>query len=194
MSSRGRRLALVVGLTGALAAVTGCSSTVSASPKATPSKAAIVMVKPSGIPKATAGAAVVPYSGTIASGITAKGKTQNDPTISVAPSAPTPTNLTVTDLVVGTGAVAKPNSNISVSYQGVNFKTRQVFNDSYPTGQLLTIGLQNTIEGWIKGIPGMRVGGVRALVVPPSLAYGNKPPDKSVAGPLVFVVELQSIG
>jgi FKBP-type peptidyl-prolyl cis-trans isomerase len=39
----------------------------------------------------------------------------------------------------------------------------------------------------------MKVGGVRAVSVPTSLAYGDSPPDKSVAGPLVFVVELQSV-
>lgn len=122
-----------------------------------------------------------------------KGQTQHEPTVAIAKGAPKPTQLITTDLVIGTGATATATSNVNVSYIGVNFTTGKVFNNTYADGQTLPISLTQVIPGWAKGIPGMKVGGVRALSVPASDAYGSSPPDPSVAGPLVFVVELQSI-
>jgi peptidylprolyl isomerase len=145
------------------------------------------------IPTATAGGAVVPYAGTVGTGVGVVGKTQHEPKVTIAKGAPKPTALITTDLVIGTGATATATSKVSVSYVGVNFLTGKVFNNTYPTGQTLTIGLDQVIDGWKQGIPGMKVGGVRALSMPASLAYGDSPPDASVAGPLVFVVELQSM-
>jgi peptidylprolyl isomerase len=121
------------------------------------------------------------------------GKTQHEPKVTIAKGAPKPTALVTTDLVIGTGATAGPTSNVSVSYVGINFTSGKVFNNTYPSGQTLAIGLNQVIPGWAQGIPGMKVGGVRALSIPTSLAYADSPPDISVAGPLVFVVELQSV-
>jgi len=148
---------------------------------------------PTGIPTATAGGAVVPYAATVSPGISVKGSTQHQPKVTIAPGTPEPTRLIAQDLVIGTGAVANSKSTVSVSYIGVRFKTGKIFNNTYPAGQSLRIALPNTIPAWIKGIPGMRVGGVRAIVAPTADAYGSTPPAVEVEGPLVFVVELQSL-
>lgn len=172
----------------------GCSGSGVIGGSSTPTTAAPSTQPPNGtIPTATAGGAVVPYAGTVGTGVGVVGKTQHEPKVTIAKGAPKPTDLVSTDLVIGTGDTATPTSKVTVSYVGVNFTTGAVFNNTYPTGQTLTIGLDQVIPGWQQGIPGMKVGGVRALSIPASLAYGDSPPDKSVAGPLVFVVELQSM-
>lgn len=133
------------------------------------------------------------YQGTVGTGVGVKGKTQHEPVVAIAKGAPKPTTLIKTDLVMGSGDTATAASTVTVSYVGVNFTTGNVFNNTYGDGQTFTISLSQVIPGWSQGIPGMKVGGVRALSVPASDAYGDSPPDPSVAGPLVFVVELQSI-
>ena len=182
-----QRRSYLVALAGATALVTalaGCSSSSSAGNPST---------HPTGVPTASAGGPVVPYAGTVGTGVTVVGKTQHEPKVTIAKGAPKPTELITKDLVIGTGATATATSNVVVSYVGVNFTTGKVFNNTYPSGQTLSIGLTQVIPGWAKGIPGMKVGGVRALSVPTALAYDTSPPDPSVAGPLVFVVELQNI-
>jgi peptidylprolyl isomerase len=173
------------------ATLAGCSS--SGSPIIGNSATPTGNVPSGNIPTATAGGAVVPYAGTVGTGVSVVGKTQHEPKVTIAKGAPKPTALVTTDLVIGTGATAGPTSNVSVSYVGINFTSGKVFNNTYPSGQTLAIGLNQVIPGWAQGIPGMKVGGVRALSIPTSLAYADSPPDISVAGPLVFVVELQSV-
>jgi len=78
------------------------------------------------------------------------------------------------DLVVGTGATAAANSTITVGYTGWLYDSSKAEGkgqqfDSNPSA---TFALSGLIPGWIRGIPGMRVGGTRRLIVPPDLAYG----------------------
>ena len=67
----------------------------------------------------------------------------------------------------------------------------------FQSGRLqFTLGTSNVILGWHQGIPGMQVGGLRRLVIPPELAYGSSTPDPSTIPPnatLLFEVELVSI-
>jgi peptidylprolyl isomerase len=97
------------------------------------------------------------------------------------------------DLIKGTGAEAKLGDSITVNYVGYLYKTGKVFDASWKRGEPSTFTLENgsLIEGWTKGIPGMKVGGRRELIIPASLAYGTKgtsgiPPNS----PLVFVIDL----
>jgi FKBP-type peptidyl-prolyl cis-trans isomerase FkpA len=120
---------------------------------------------------------------------------------SSTPTAPTTSSgqFTQTDLVVGTGAVAIIGSRITVSYTGWLYDT------SKPSGKgnqfdsnnlTFTLGANNLIAGWDRGIPGMRVGGQRRLILPPDLAYGSSTPSPSVIPPnatLVFDITLLSI-
>jgi FKBP-type peptidyl-prolyl cis-trans isomerase len=112
----------------------------------------------------------------------------------------TPTNsvpsLQTTDLKVGTGAEAKSNSTVTVNYTGAVAATGIIFQSSLDSGQPATFGLNQVIKGWTEGIPGMKVGGERQLVIPADLAYGANPPQGSgipANANLVFNVTLLKV-
>jgi FKBP-type peptidyl-prolyl cis-trans isomerase FkpA len=113
------------------------------------------------------------------------------------PSAP----FSQTDVRVGTGAAAASGNTLSVNYTGWLYDASKpeqkgaMFESSIGSTPLsFTLGAGQVIPGWDQGIPGMRVGGLRRLVIPPSLAYG---PSRNGAIPpnatLVFDVELLSV-
>jgi peptidylprolyl isomerase len=110
------------------------------------------------------------------------------------PSAPAPTKLVTKDLIVGTGAEAKAGAMVTVNYVGVLYKTGKVFNASWETKEpfSFTLGKGQVIKGWEEGIPGMKVGGRRELIIPAELAYGahGSPPKIPPNEPLVFVVDM----
>ena len=110
------------------------------------------------------------------------------PSASVAPLA----SLQIDDVKVGDGTEAKEGRAVSVNYVG-KLHDGTVFDDSHPRGQPLTfiVGDKNIIAGWNQGIVGMRKGGVRKLVVPPQLGYGDSAQPKIPAGStLYFELEL----
>jgi FKBP-type peptidyl-prolyl cis-trans isomerase len=112
--------------------------------------------------------------------------------------------LLVTDLVKGIGDEALPGMVVIVHYTGwlydpnvANFRGRQ-FDSSHERGQPLSfhLGAGRVIPGWEQGIPGMRVGGTRRLVIPPSLAYGSRGAANGAIPPnatLLFEVELLAV-
>jgi peptidylprolyl isomerase len=119
------------------------------------------------------------------------------PTVTV-PTGPAPKHLVIKDLIKGTGAVATPASTVTVQYVGVLYKTGKQFDASWDdgSGQPVQFSLASgVIKGWTEGIPGMRVGGRRELIIPPSLAYGKKgagskiPPNST----LIFVIDLHAV-
>jgi peptidylprolyl isomerase len=123
------------------------------------------------------------------------GPLSKEPTIT-APSGPAPTKLETTDLVTGSGAVAKAGDSITVNYVGALYKNGKVFGSSWSSATTLPTQLANPplIQGWVDGIPGMRVGGRRELILPPSLAYKNLtepsiPPNST----LIFIVDLLGV-
>jgi peptidylprolyl isomerase len=88
------------------------------------------------------------------------------------PVGPAPTKLTWRDLKTGTGAVIPEGAKVSVNYVGVNCSTGKIFDSSYKRSQPLEADLSGQmIDGWKQGVPGMRIGGVRVLAIPASLAY-----------------------
>jgi peptidylprolyl isomerase len=113
------------------------------------------------------------------------------------PSGPAPTKLIIKDLVVGTGQTAKVGNTVTVNYVGVLFKNGKEFDSSWKTGQPASFPLTSggVIAGWVNGIPGMKVGGRRELIIPAAQAYGKagRPPTIPPNSPLVFVVDLLSI-
>jgi peptidylprolyl isomerase len=108
------------------------------------------------------------------------------------PAGPAPKKLEIKDLIAGTGPVVKPGASVTVNYVGVLFKGGKVFDASWKRGEPSTFPLSGVIPGWTKGIPGMKVGGRRELVIPSALAYGAKgsPPTIPPNAPLVFVIDL----
>lgn len=107
---------------------------------------------------------------------------------------PAPTELVITDLVVGEGAEAVPGGRVTVHYVGVDFENGEQFDASWDRGQTIEFPLAGLIAGWQEGIPGMRVGGRRQLVIPPRLAYGESGGHRLAGRTLVFVIDLVAVG
>ena len=114
------------------------------------------------------------------------------------PTGPKPTSLVSKDIVVGTGATLKPGDKFTAQYELATYSCHALVQASWPSGFSATLNLQNLIPGWVKGLPGMKVGGERELIVPPSLGYGSS--TQALSGgiaandTLVFVVNLLKIG
>jgi len=112
------------------------------------------------------------------------------------PNTPPPTKLVTKDLVQGTGATASQGKTVTVNYVGELYKNGKEFDSSWSRNQPATFPLKagGVIEGWVKGIPGMKVGGRRELIIPASLAYGSKGSGTTIPpnSPLVFVVDVLS--
>ena len=107
-----------------------------------------------------------------------------------APGGNPPTNLVTEDVYVGEGAEASANSTLTVHYTLMAWSTGEVVESSW-SGEPATFGLNQVILGWQQGIPGMKVGGRRLLVIPPDLGYGEA--GGGPIGPnetLIFVVDL----
>ena len=101
------------------------------------------------------------------------------------------------DTTVGAGAEAKPGDTVTVDYTGAVAATGRIFQSSLDTGQTVSFGLNQVIKGWTDGVPGMKVGGTRRLVIPADQAYGANPPAGSgipANAPLVFDITLHKIG
>jgi peptidylprolyl isomerase len=111
-----------------------------------------------------------------------------------APEGPAPTTLEITDIVVGDGPEAAPRSTVNVHYLGVEYDTGDEFDSSWNRGQSINFPLANLIAGWQQGIPGMKVGGRRQLVVPPALAYGPAGGGHRLSGKtLIFVIDILGV-
>ena len=111
------------------------------------------------------------------------------PTIG-APTGDAPTTLVTKDIIVGTGAEALPTSTMTVHYTLMTWSNGALIESSWNSGSPATFPLANVIVGWQQGIPGMKVGGRRLLVIPPDLGYGAQ--GGGPIGPnetLVFVVD-----
>ncbi|WP_099022137.1 FKBP-type peptidyl-prolyl cis-trans isomerase [Mycolicibacterium palauense] len=110
------------------------------------------------------------------------------------PDGPAPTELVIEDLVVGEGAEAPPGSTVQVHYLGVEYDTGEEFDSSWSRNEPIAFPLRGLIQGWQDGIPGMRVGGRRKLVVPPALAYGPAGGGHRLSGKtLIFVIDLLAV-
>lgn len=107
------------------------------------------------------------------------------------------TALEKIDTQVGTGEEVKPGANVVAHYTGAVAATGIIFQSSLDGGQPIPFSLNGVIQGWTDGVPGMKVGGVRRLVIPAELAYGANPPQGSgipANAALVFDIELVSLG
>jgi peptidylprolyl isomerase len=113
------------------------------------------------------------------------------------PSGSPPRRLQTDDIVRGKGPAAKPGDTVLVHYAGVTFSTGEEFDASWNRGEPFPfpLGGGQVIEGWDRGIVGMKVGGRRMLTIPPELAYGAQgfPPAIGPNETLVFVVDLLEI-
>ncbi|MBB2976036.1 peptidylprolyl isomerase [Microbacterium endophyticum] len=111
-----------------------------------------------------------------------------------APEGDAPAELVVRDLIEGDGAEAKPGDNVTVHYVGVEYTTGEEFDSSWGRGETIQFPLRGLIQGWQDGIPGMKAGGRRELVIPPHLAYGPAGGHFLGGKTLIFVIDLISVG
>jgi peptidylprolyl isomerase len=114
------------------------------------------------------------------------------------PDARPPADIVIDDIVVGDGAEATHGRDVEVHYVGVAWSSGRQFDASWDRGDTFSfrLGAGQVIEGWDRGVQGMRVGGQRRLTLPPELAYGSRGAG-GVIGPdetLVFVVDLVDVG
>jgi peptidylprolyl isomerase len=177
--------------TGTLAvAVTGCGT----------SRAPGVITAPS------AGATADSTTPTVASSTTAastsaaadltpkSGPLSTQPTIG-KPSGAAPKTLTIKNLVTGTGATATATDTVTVNYVGEVYKSGKIFDDhTWTEHENFTTPLSGVIPGWQKGVPGMKVGGRRELIIPPAEAYGKTAESGIPANStLIFVIDLLKV-
>lgn len=120
-----------------------------------------------------------------------------------SPTSPThPTVFAALDLLVGTGAEATTGKTLMVNYKGWLYDPTkadgkgELFDENqqgFPF--VFMLGVAAVIEGWDKGIQGMKVGGLRRLTIPPELAYGRNGAGNSIPpnASLVFEIELLSV-
>ena len=107
---------------------------------------------------------------------------------------PEPTDLVIIDIEEGTGAEAKPGATVDVHYLGVEYESGDEFDSSWGRGQSINFPLNSLIAGWQEGIPGMKVGGRRKLIVPPHQAYGPAGGGHHLSGKtLIFVIDLLGV-
>jgi peptidylprolyl isomerase len=112
-----------------------------------------------------------------------------EPTVG-KPQGDAPTALISRDIIVGTGDEVVATSTLTVHYQLISWKTGEILQSSWKS-QPIDFPLNGVIAGWQQGMPGMKVGGRRLLVIPPELAYGAA--GSGPIGPnetLAFVVDL----
>lgn len=113
------------------------------------------------------------------------------------PEGAAPADLEIVDLWEGTGEEAKSGHNVSVHYVGVAFSTGEEFDASWNRGSAFQfpLGRGRVIEGWDRGVAGMKVGGRRRLTIPAHLGYGNQGAGKAIkpGETLIFVVDLLGV-
>lgn len=114
----------------------------------------------------------------------------------VPTEAPKDEKLVTTDVVVGKGAEAKAGDKVSVHYVGTLTDGKE-FDSSKKRNKPFdfTLGAREVIAGWDQGVAGMKVGGKRKLVIPPTLGYGARgaPPVIPPNATLNFEVELLGV-
>ncbi|MBL8990806.1 MAG: FKBP-type peptidyl-prolyl cis-trans isomerase [Phycisphaerae bacterium] len=103
--------------------------------------------------------------------------------------------MLIEDVKEGDGPACQPMATVKAEYRGTRRSDGVEFDSSARTGQALTFSLDEVIKGWTWGLPGMKVGGTRKLVIPWQLAYGeagrgDKIPPKA---DLVFEITLKGV-
>lgn len=107
---------------------------------------------------------------------------------------PTGDKIIKKDIVVGTGPTVKTGDELTARYVGQAWSTNKQFDASWDRDQKeipFTLAKGSVIDGWTEGLPGMKVGGRRLLIVPPSKGYGDQGQGEDIPGgeTLVFVVD-----
>jgi peptidylprolyl isomerase len=186
-------LTLTCALFAVAAAVAGCGSSTAPGVTLAPSSGATqaaVTSTPATASSSTTASATSTSSTPLPAALKTKPKV-------VPPTGPSPKKLVIKDLIKGTGPVATASSTVTVQYVGVLYKGGKQFDASWDdgSGQPTSLPLTGVIQGWQQGIPGMRVGGRRELIIPSKLAYkaAGSPPKIPPNAALEFVIDLHGV-
>jgi peptidylprolyl isomerase len=117
------------------------------------------------------------------------------PTVGIESAAGSVGELVAVDIAEGAGEPVQAGAEVTVEYCGIGMTSRSIFDSSWARGKSITFPLAGVIAGWQEGLPGMKPGGRRLLIIPANMAYGDNPPAGSgiAAGEsLLFVVDLIS--
>ena len=147
---------------------------------------------------ATVPATTTPTTTTVTVTTPTSGPLASEPVIK-KPTTAAPKTLIIKDLITGTGATAEKGDTVYVNYVGALFNNAKVFDASWKDtpGKAISFPLTSgsVISGWVKGLQGMKVGGRRELIIPPSDGYGKSgsgstiPPNST----LIFIVDLLKV-
>ncbi|HWD51612.1 MAG TPA: FKBP-type peptidyl-prolyl cis-trans isomerase [Acidimicrobiales bacterium] len=199
MSRPSLRTAALAALAAGALGLAACASTT------TPSSSASTTATTAGSGATTSTPTTAAPSGAPASGQIAPvqnpspaGTIGTKPVVS-PPTGTPPSQLESTDLITGTGTPVTASDTVTVQYVGVAWSNGKQFDASWNdgSGQPVSFPLSGVIPGWTQGMVGMKVGGRRELVIPPSLGYGANPPQGSgiaVNDTLIFIIDLVKIG
>jgi peptidylprolyl isomerase len=183
-----KTLPLIFAVLALAAAVAGCGTSTAPGIALAPSNGATA-------DSATVAASTTTTATTASVPTPTSGPLSTEPKITV-PKSSAPKTLIIKDLVTGTGAEAKAGSTVTVNYVGALYKTGKVFDASWLRHQTFTAPLANpgVISGWVKGVAGMKVGGRRELIIPPSEAYGSTASGSIPANStLIFIIDLLKV-
>lgn len=107
--------------------------------------------------------------------------------------------LQIIDITEGEGKAAEKGGDVVAHYTGALANSGVIFQSSHDTGEPIPFNLDGVIQGWGEGVPGMKEGGTRRLIIPAEKAYGDAPegysyaPGQQPLGPLVFDIELVEV-
>lgn len=103
--------------------------------------------------------------------------------------------LEIIDTTIGDGQEVIAGDTITAHYTGALCTDGTIFESSHDSDRAATFGLDQVIDGWTMGVPGMKVGGVRRLVIPAVMAYGARRASATIApnSDLVFDIELVAV-
>lgn len=181
----------------------GCSGSTSSDPTpstAAPTDAALAPFATTdcALAQPPAAAQSAPMEGQELDGVVVQLDPAGVPTVTVAADASPASALGSLDLVAGDGAPVAIGSTVEVNYCGIGLSSRTMFDSSWARGTTASFPLDpgGLIQGWVDGLPGMKVGGERLLLIPGSLAYGASPPQGAGIEPdetLIFVVQIAAV-
>jgi FKBP-type peptidyl-prolyl cis-trans isomerase len=100
--------------------------------------------------------------------------------------------LIAEELKIGDGYEVKPGGAVVAHYHGTLKEGGKVFDSSFQRGDPAMFPLNQVIPGWQKGVPGMKIGGIRRLLIPAKLGYGERGAGQDIPpnADLVFIIQL----
>jgi peptidylprolyl isomerase len=146
---------------------------------------------------ASSGASVISGPGTLSyDGVTVKGDVGREPAFLIGDETQQTSSIQVRDVVVGTGAAATATGKVTVDYAARGARSKRTFDSSWLRGKPFSfVPSKIAFKAFSSGVPGMRVGGRRLVIVPGPLAFGGSPPSGSGLAAnetVVFVIDLVS--